>query len=84
MKVKDIMTANTLMFCSPETELQNAAKKMKDGNCGALPVVDKDKKVLGIITDRDICLTLADKQAKSPAQMTVGQIMPKKSSHCKT
>ena len=74
MKVKDVMTATSLKFCSPETKLHNAAKTMKASNCGALPVVDKQKKVLGIVTDRDICLSLAQKQVKA----TVGQIMPTK------
>jgi CBS domain-containing protein len=78
MKVKDVMTARSLKYCSPETNLQNAAKKMKESNCGALPVVDREKKVLGIITDRDICLSLAQKHSTVPDKITVSQIMPSK------
>jgi CBS-domain-containing membrane protein len=78
MKVKEIMTARSLKFCSPETKLHNAAKTMKAGNCGALPVLNKEKKVIGLITDRDIALSLAQKQAKSAAQVNVAEIMAKK------
>ena len=62
MKVKDVMSGYSVKFCTPETNLQEAAKIMKKNNCGALPVVDKNKKVLGMITDRDICLATAQKK----------------------
>jgi CBS domain-containing protein len=76
MKVKDLMTANQSKYCRPETKLLQAAKIMETSNFGALPVVDKEKKVIGIITDRDICLSLAQKHATPFAKITVGQIMP--------
>lgn len=76
MKVKEIMTADSLKSCTPETKLSNAARIMKTANCGALPVIDKQKNVVGIITDRDICLSLVKKQTKVP--LTVGKIMAKK------
>lgn len=59
MKVKEVMKTGALKSCSPETNIRNAARVMKTANCGALPVIDKSKKVVGIITDRDICLSLA-------------------------
>jgi CBS domain-containing protein len=75
MKVKEIMVTDSLQYCSPETKLHNAAKAMKDANCGALPVVDKNKKVVGMITDRDICLSLANKQEKPVSRLNVGDII---------
>ncbi len=78
MKVKEIMTTKSLKYCTPETKLHMAAKTMKTRNCGALPVVDKDKKVLGIITDRDICLSLILEHGTPFIKTTVGQIMPLK------
>ncbi len=75
MKVKEIMTARSLKYCSPETKLHNAAKTMKAGNCGALPVLNKDRKVVGFITDRDIALSLARKQEKSAPQLEVRNAM---------
>ncbi|MBI4944965.1 MAG: CBS domain-containing protein [Bacteroidetes bacterium] len=78
MKVKEIMTVNSLKYCSPETQLHNAVKTMKSGNCGALPVIDKNKKVVGMITDRDIALSLAKKLATSPSKLPVRKIMSSK------
>ena len=77
MKVKDVMTGDGLKSCNPETKLANAAKIMKDNNHGALPVVDKDQKVVGIITDRDICLSVASKNGKSTGELTVKEVLPK-------
>lgn len=78
MKVKDVMTARSLKFCGVETKIKDVAKMMKDGNCGAIPVVDKNKKVLGIITDRDICLLLAKKHVTPIDQLTIGQLKKSK------
>src|ERR1039457_2577448 len=78
MKVKEIMTVRPLKYCSPETKLHIAAKIMKDYQCGILPVTDKEQKLLGIITDRDICLSLAQRQANFSEKVTIGQIMSTK------
>lgn len=77
MKVKEIMIADSLEYCSPTTKLQSAAKAMKEANCGALPVVNKENKVIGIITDRDICLSLADKDTKPFDKRNVGEVISK-------
>jgi CBS domain-containing protein len=58
MKVHEIMTAPALT-CTPETSLATAARRMRDEDCGTLAVVDAHGRLAGIITDRDICLTLA-------------------------
>lgn len=81
MKVKEVMTAGTIKSCNSETKLANAAKMMKDDNLGALPVVDKEKKVVGIITDRDICLSLASKNGKTSEEITVKEILSKGKIH---
>ncbi|RNF39670.1 CBS domain-containing protein [Planococcus salinus] len=52
MKVKEIMTPD-VETCGPNTTLQEAASKMKELDVGSIPVSD-DKKLLGIVTDRDI------------------------------
>lgn len=78
MKVQEIMTAGALKYCTPETKLQDAAKTMKSGNIGVLPVVDKEKKVVGLVTDRDICLSLAQKTKKAAGLLSIKEIMTKK------
>lgn len=78
MKVKEIMTADAIKSCDPDTSIKKAAKIMNDNNCGALPVVDKNDKVVGIVTDRDICLSLAKNDPETLSKVTVKQIMAKK------
>jgi CBS domain-containing protein len=58
MKVRDLMTSD-VKTCRPETNLAEAVKDMWEGDCGALPVVNDEGRVIGVITDRDICIALA-------------------------
>lgn len=78
MKVKDVMTARTLKSCSVDTKLQDAARAMKTANVGVLPVTDQNKKVVGIITDRDICLSLSQSHKKPHAEIPVSEVMEKR------
>jgi len=55
MKVKDVMKTN-VSFCSTEDSLMKAAEVMRHRDCGVVPIVDEDKKVIGMLTDRDLCL----------------------------
>ena len=60
MKVKEILTANPKV-CTTTTNLAEAASFMWDYDCGILPVVGDEGKVVGLITDRDICIAGATK-----------------------
>ncbi|HLH12121.1 MAG TPA: CBS domain-containing protein [Methylovirgula sp.] len=53
MQVQEVMTKDPVC-CSPDTSLETAAALMADQNCGAIPVVDGDHQLVGIVTDRDI------------------------------
>ena len=55
MKVKEIMTKNA-KACVPTATLAEAAGLMWDEDCGVVPVVTQSGKVVGLITDRDICM----------------------------
>lgn len=57
MRVQDIMRKSPT-FCTPATNLGVAAGLLGSAVCDALPVVDGDGKVVGIITHRDVCATL--------------------------
>ncbi|HWE72600.1 MAG TPA: CBS domain-containing protein [Stellaceae bacterium] len=54
MKIANIMS-HDVHFISPDTTLRDAAKKMKEIDCGALPVAERDK-LVGMLTDRDIAI----------------------------
>jgi CBS domain-containing protein len=47
--------------CQPETDLSTVAMQMRQGDCGGLPVVASSGEVVGMITDRDICMAAAIK-----------------------
>jgi CBS domain-containing protein len=55
MKVFDLMTTNVASVRS-DASLADAARRMWDCDCGALPVLDESEAVIGMITDRDICM----------------------------
>lgn len=57
MKTQEIMTPN-VACCTPETPLHEAARLMRDHDCGALPVLESENpgEVTGIVTDRDLAV----------------------------
>jgi CBS domain-containing protein len=73
MKVRRIMTSN-VAACSPDTILSAAAGLMWHYDCGVIPVIDENRKVVGVITDRDICMAAA--MSNQPAsQIVVSEII---------
>ena len=71
-QVKDLMKKNPVLI-NPNSTLQDAAKKMRDIECGVLPVGSEDK-LEGIITDRDI-VTRAVSRGKNIAKELVKDYM---------
>ncbi|HEY6969489.1 MAG TPA: CBS domain-containing protein [Candidatus Angelobacter sp.] len=59
MKVREIMTSDPVC-CTPEDSAQKVAKILCDQNIGSVPVVldRQSRKLLGIITDRDLCCNI--------------------------
>ena len=55
MHVKEIMT-HPVITCPSNTTLDLAAGLMWEHDCGAIPVVDTEGRLAGIVTDRDICM----------------------------
>jgi CBS domain-containing protein len=58
MKVQEIMTASA-KACAFTNNLADAASLMWENDCGILPVVAEGGKVVGLLTDRDICMAAA-------------------------
>lgn len=55
MKVSQIMTSE-VKTCRERDFLAKAAQIMWDNDCGCVPVVDEQRKPIGMITDRDIAM----------------------------
>lgn len=55
MKAKNLMTRD-VAACRPDETMDAAARIMWERDCGAVPVVDGDGRVKGIVTDRDLCM----------------------------
>ena len=55
MKVKDCMN-DDIIYLMPEATIEDCAKLMENNHIGSIPVCNPDKKILGIVTDRDIIL----------------------------
>ena len=66
MKVKDVMAPNAQAIWITDS-LAAAAKSMWENDCGILPVIKNDKKVVGVITDRDICMATAIRERNASA-----------------
>jgi CBS domain-containing protein len=80
MKVQDIITSD-VQYCGPDTNLAAAAKMMWDSDCGALPVLNVEGHVMGMITDRDICMAAATKN-KPASDITVWETVSGKVYTC--
>ncbi len=79
MLVREIMRPK-MESIEPSASLRDAAQKMRDLNLGSLPVLEDDK-LIGMITDRDICCRgVAD--GFDPARTEVREIMSREVSFC--
>lgn len=85
MNVDRWMT-RTVHTCQPTDSLQTAAQLLWQHDLGALPVVDGERRVLGIVTDRDLCMAaftrgsgLAHHTVESAMARQVTTIGPKES-----
>src|ERR1043166_23355 len=73
MKVKEVMTPDAKSIWMTQN-LAEAAKEMWENDCGALPVVKDGKKIVGMLTDRDICMAGAIRD-RGLGQISVEEIM---------
>jgi CBS domain-containing protein len=55
MTVKELMKT-AVATCAPDSDLGAVVTIMSDRDCGFLPVVDRNGIVVGVVTDRDVCL----------------------------
>lgn len=81
MNVTKVMTGDAAT-CSPSDTLNRAAQLMWEKDCGFLPVVDGEQRVVGVVTDRDVCMG-AYTQGKSLMEVPVESVMSRDIRVCK-
>lgn len=80
-RVKEIMD-QTVSLCRTAASLNDAAQTMWEHNCGLLPVVSEQGSVVGVVTDRDICMA-AYTQGRSLADLPVEIAMARRVLSCR-
>ena len=80
MKVQNIMTSD-VEACGPESDLAAAAAIMWRRDCGSVPVVDAERRIVGMITDRDICMAVSTRN-RLATDLRVSEVMSGKVYAC--
>jgi CBS domain-containing protein len=80
MRIDQIMNRPVAM-CGADDNLHTAARLMWEHDCGALPVTDRQGQLIGVITDRDICMATYS-QGKAPQDIAVSSAMAKQAFSC--
>jgi CBS domain-containing protein len=57
MKVRDLMTTD-VKSCREYCTLNSAAQTMWEYDIGCVPIVDHENRVIGMLTDRDVCMSV--------------------------
>ena len=75
MKIRELMTRDPAC-CIPSDSAHRAGTLMRRFDIGALPVVDDEyhRRLLGILTDRDLCLFVVAPD-RLPSEVTVEECM---------
>jgi CBS domain-containing protein len=83
MRVDELMNQH-IQTCRPEDSLQHAAQLMWDHDCGCVPVCSGDgvQRTIGVITDRDICMS-ALFQGKPLQELSVNDAMARQLLACR-
>ena len=80
MKVKDVMTKD-VRICGINDNLATATRTMWLNDCGILPIVNNEGIAVGVITDRDICMSAASKD-RMPSNISVAEVMMRQLYSC--
>lgn len=80
MIVAELMTENPASV-ELRKPLSEAARIMWECDCGALPVLDDEQRVRGMITDRDVCMA-SWLQHRAPQDLAVAGAMSERLYYC--
>ncbi len=73
MNVEEIMSRPAIT-CRSNDSLSTPAQLMWEHDCGAIPVTDEEGRLVGVITDRDICMATYTR-GSAPASIPVADAM---------
>lgn len=73
MLVESLMTRD-VEVCRPDSTLADAAAVMWRRDCGVVPVVEEGGRVVGVVTDRDICMALSMRGQRA-AEVRVAEVL---------
>jgi CBS domain-containing protein len=80
--VADVMSKD-VASCHMQDSMNRAAQLMWEHDCGCIPIVDDASRVVGIITDRDICMATYT-QGKPLWELPVAQACTHDVQTCRT
>jgi CBS domain-containing protein len=80
VSVATIMNSN-IATCGPDDTLDHVAQIMWDHDCGIVPVVGASGQLVGVITDRDICMA-SHLQGRALGAANVGSAMSRQLYTC--
>lgn len=69
-------------FCFVEESLSRAVEIMWQRDCGAVPIIDTEMKVVGMITDRDIAIAASFRNQKT-SEISIGEVIGNRVFTCK-
>lgn len=77
-RVRDAMSSQDLIWCYDDSDVSEAAQKMEERQIRRLPVINRDKKLVGIVALGDLATEGAGKDLK--AEVIEGVSEPSKKS----
>lgn len=80
MNVQALMNPN-VKYGGTDSTVADIIAIMEKEDCGAIPIVNAQNKVVGIVTDRDICLALGRRPLPA-AEVSVTEVMSKRVFAC--
>jgi CBS domain-containing protein len=72
MTIKQLMTT-PVATVQPATSVALAGVAMLHNDCGILPVVNNEGEIVGVVTDRDICIAVSTRSVPA-AEINVGSV----------
>ena len=81
MLVEQVMVTD-VVTCAPHDSLRTAAARFRAEGCGTLPVVGPRGLVVGVVTDRDVCLAAGERDVPLSA-LTVADAMSRSLHACR-